>query len=230
MSNEDYDGINKMLTVCKGLLWVTGDQVAQPKLGMATGLIRTVRWERDLDETNLITLTIPDPQPKVDDLVKSVVGLIKEQFSGAVPVAKFHGEFVLESGRLLTSRLHNAAAADDFLSTKFSKPKPVMMPLKDAGRPLKLSTAAPGRLDRLEWVSDLVYQRSLTTTEVEIEIKAAGLNFRDIMIAMGEHMAYAMGCEASGRLHCIAPYYCLYADGPRCHFSNRAGRVRCEGG
>ncbi|SMQ56221.1 unnamed protein product [Zymoseptoria tritici ST99CH_3D7] len=198
LTAEEYEGVNTMLTVCKGLLWITGDQEQHPEFGMALGLLRTLRWERDLDEVNLITLSIADPRPSLQIILGMVIKLTKEQFSPSLPAQRYHGEYVLKDGRFLTSRLHTADAADDFLAGKFSKPKPVMMPLRDAGRPIKLSTASPGRLDTLEWVTDPAYDEPLAEKTVEIEIKAAPLNFRDVMIAMGEHMAYSMGCEAAG--------------------------------
>ena len=47
-------------------------------------------------------------------------------------------------------------------------------------------------------MTDESYNEPLGETEVEIEIKAVGLNFRDLMIAMGEHMAFSIGSEGAG--------------------------------
>ncbi|WPH00651.1 iterative type I polyketide synthase [Acrodontium crateriforme] len=196
LTKDEYENIKEMLTVCKGLLWIHGDMVEVPELGMILGLLRSNRWERDLDDANLITLSISRPRPAslIDDIVK----FTKHQFAGILPSKEFNGEYILKDGKILTSRLHPDDAADNYLSSKFNKQQPVMTALRDAGRPLKLSSAVPGMLDKLEWVTDPMYLEPLEDTQVEVDIKAVGLNFRDLMIAMGEHMAYSMGCEAAG--------------------------------
>ncbi|CAK4031885.1 polyketide synthase [Lecanosticta acicola] len=202
---DEYEGIRRMLTVCKGLLWVTADDIQNPNFGMATGLLRTVRWERDLDGVNLVTLSIAEPKPDVEALSESIAGLCRIQFAGALTPQETNGEYTLTGGKLITTRLKDSAGANGFLASKFSTPKPVMMPWKDAGRPVKLSSASPGLLHKLEWVTDPVYNMPLDPTHVEIEIKAMGLNFRDLMIAMGEHMAISIGCEASGVISRVGP-------------------------
>ncbi|KAI1536073.1 fatty acid synthase [Pyrenophora tritici-repentis] len=55
LTSEEYEGVRKMLTECRALLWITGDMVANPGNGISLGVIRTVRWERDLDDANLVT-------------------------------------------------------------------------------------------------------------------------------------------------------------------------------
>lgn len=198
VSQQEYENIKQILCVCKGMIWITGDIQKQPELGMITGLTRSVRWERDIDEANLVTLSISEPKPSSVDLVAQIGSLYRQQFAGSLSLAKFNGEYLLRDGTIFTSRLIEAEAADIFLGSQFSRSKPVMMAFKDAGRPIKLATAAPGLLDKLEWVTDEVYFEPLADTHVEIDIRATAMNFRDLMIAMGEHMAYSMGNEAAG--------------------------------
>ncbi|USP81656.1 polyketide synthase PKS2 [Curvularia clavata] len=198
LTPEDYEGVRKMLTECQALLWITGDMMENPQYGMALGLIRTVRWERDLDDANLVTLSVASPRPDTEDLIQLVCKLSALQFSNTVSKDEMQGEYILKAGTFLTSRLKPSFGGNHFLASQFSTPQPVPTAWKDAGRPVKLVSASPGQLDRLQWVTDPVYNTPLDPTHVEIEIKAMGLNFRDLMIAMGEHMAYSIGCEASG--------------------------------
>jgi hypothetical protein len=181
------------------MIWVTGDTLECPELNMITGMSRTVRWERDVDEANLVALSVSNPQPPIDSLVESISSLYERLFFQFFPKEKINGEYMLKRGVILSGRLVEGPEANSYLVSKFSKPAPVMQPLGTAGRPVKLQTSAPGLLNKLEFVTDPVYYEPLEPTQVEIEIKAVGLNFRDLMIAMGEHMAYAMGNEASGR-------------------------------
>lgn len=195
---SEYEGVQQLLTVSKGLLWITGDTFQVPEFGAIVGLMRSNRWERDLDNVNLITLSVAEPHPADDSLVNSVIRLCRQQFSDSLPADQYHGEYTLQNESLMTSRLSDAEQANSFLKAAFSKLTPIMMSSKDAGRPIKLSAPVPGMLDTLEWVTDEAYNNPLAETEVEVEIKAVSLNFRDLMIAMGEHASYSMGSEAAG--------------------------------
>jgi hypothetical protein len=52
LQEEAYNSIQHLLTTCDGALWVTGDIEQHPSQDIVVGLIRTVRWERDLDDPN----------------------------------------------------------------------------------------------------------------------------------------------------------------------------------
>lgn len=212
LSQSEFEGIRQMLTLCAGMLWAMGDARTVPQFGTATGLIRTTRWERDLEDANLVTLNIADPRPSTADIARSITKLCQVQFGGSLPNSDSQGEFMLENGRMLTSRLREATEADDFLQSTLGRPQPTPTPAKDAGRPIKLITTVPGLLEKLQWVTDEIYDTGLSETEVEIEIRAVGLNFRDLMIAMGEHTAYSMGSEAAGMALVQSFIRILFAD------------------
>ncbi|KAF2766275.1 KR-domain-containing protein [Teratosphaeria nubilosa] len=207
-----------------------GDESLVHMFSTVTGerIVRTNGWESDLDEANLITLCVGNQQPPSHELTQSIRDLFKQQFVEALPVENHHGEFCLTAdGRILTSRLHSSSKGDRFLTSRFSKLKPVMTPLGSAGRPIKLSAAVPGLLNRLEWVNDEHYNKPLGDTEVEIDIKAVGLNFRDLMIAMGEHMAWSIGCEASGIISRTGPWVQHLKVGDRVMYIAGSDNVGC---
>jgi SAM-dependent methyltransferase len=198
-SEEDFINIRQLLITSGALLWITGDTVAHPHLNMITGLIRTVRWERDIEEANLAILSIQEPALQEDQLLPSLARLFKQQFVQHLPQEKANSEFTLTStGSFRTNRLVDADLANEYLTSRLRSPLPIQQRLDEAGRPLKLATSSPGQLDKLQWVTDELYDKPLGNTEVEIDIKAVGLNFRDLLVAMGEYMATSMGFEATG--------------------------------
>ncbi|KAL3426455.1 beta-ketoacyl synthase domain-containing protein [Phlyctema vagabunda] len=198
LQQVEYENIQKLLATCGALLWITGDILEQPELNMISGLIRTVRWERDIDAANLITLSISSPAPPTSEIIQFISKLYVQQFVSHLLENKINGEFMLQNGQFLSGRLVSSDDANTYLASKFSRPTPVIQRLGDAGRPVKLATSSPGLLNKLEFITDPIYNEPLTETQVEIKIKAVGLNFRDLMIAMGEHMAYSLGNEAAG--------------------------------
>lgn len=198
LDEAQYLSIRHLLSTADGLLWLTGDVVERPEFGMIVGMMRSIRWERDIDDANLIPLFIDSSQrSSLKDLISVIGRIFDYQFRQKDP-RTVNAEYMLKDGIIFTNRIVEAPVANDFLNSKFLRPTPRMQPLGEAGRPVKLSTAAPGMLDRLEFVTDAVYYEPLDSSLVEIEIKAVGLNFRDVMIAMGEHLAYSLGNEAAG--------------------------------
>lgn len=198
MSESDYLSVRKLLATCERLLWITGDPLLTPEFDMISGLLRTVRWERDLEAANLVNLAVRQQQQiSAEALVDVIAKIFKHQFVDAIE-GNTNAEYLFQDGMVYTSRLVESNAGNDFLASKFAKQTPQMIPFGQSGRPIKLSTSAPGLLNKLEWVTDTVYYEPLGDTQVEIDIRAVGLNFRDLMIAMGEHMAYSLGNEAAG--------------------------------
>ena len=227
LSQAEYEGIRKMLIEAKGILCVTGDDLFCPQYGAITGLMRTTRWERDLDDSNLVTLKISEPRPESISLSTSIRRLCEAQFSLILSTASMNGEFMLQDGRLWTSRLREATRADEYLQKTLYRSEAVPTLAKDAGRPIKLTTTVPGLLEKLEWVTDDTYYEPLSETEIEIDIKAVGLNFRDLMIAMGEHTAYSMGSEAAGIISRVGSKVVDFAPGDRVVYICGLDHVGC---
>lgn len=198
-SKDEFENIRQLIATCGAMLWVTGNTTNNPNLNLVTGLTRTVRWERDVDEANLVLLSIEDSDLAQEPLLSAITRLFKQQFVDHLPVEKINGEYtLLPSGGFASHRLVDADSANDYLTTRMTNPQAEMKPLGEAGRPVKLATASPGQLNMLQFVTDEVYSTPLKPTQVEVDIRAVGMNFRDLMIAMGEHMAYSIGGEAAG--------------------------------
>jgi acyl transferase domain-containing protein/SAM-dependent methyltransferase len=227
LSQAEYESVRKMLIEAKSILWVTGDELLCPQYGAITGMMRTTRWERDLDDCNLVTLKISEPRPDNTSLGASIRKLCGAQFSLPLQTSNINGEFMLRDDRIWTSRLREATRANEYLQTTLHRSEAVLTLAKDAGRPIKLTTTVPGLLEKLEWVTDETYNEPLSDTEVEIEIRAVGLNFRDLMIAMGEHTAYSMGSEAAGIISRVGSKVVDFAPGDRVVYICGLDHVGC---
>lgn len=68
----------------------------------------------------------------------------------------------------------------------------------DDGRLLRLEISAPGALHTLHFVDDHSLEVPLAIHQLEIEVKAVGLSFRDTMAAKGQIPITMSGAEASG--------------------------------
>ncbi|PTB74995.1 polyketide synthase [Trichoderma longibrachiatum ATCC 18648] len=197
-TEQQYNDLNHVISTGDGVLWLSGDFQKDPAQYMITGVIRTVRWERDLDAPNLVTLSAAEPRPDDDVLVESILSVFKHQFVDDIDEGSKNAEYYLKNDELLTNRLIDAQNVNGFVHSNFAEADPKQTPLGEAGRPVMLDTSSPGSLSALHFATDPVWARPMGESEVEVEVRAVGLNFRDVLIAMGEHVAACLGNEAAG--------------------------------
>jgi len=79
-----------------------------------------------------------------------------------------------------------------------SRPEPADH-AKAAGRdPVRLEVSSPGVLENLRWTPAI--RQAPGPGEVEVDVRAAGLNFRDVLCTLGMYPgnAVAIGCECAG--------------------------------
>lgn len=191
--------LRQLVTTAGGLLWLTLDPYENPHMALMSGLLRTVRWERDLDGSDLVLLHLPSG-PETQAIVAHVTKVYNHHFSRGFLSPDRHAEYLVTAdGFLRTARIVAAPPVNDFIAERTTVLQPQLREFgADPERSLMLHTSAPGRLDKLHFIDWPGAQQPIKPDEVEIEVKAAGLNFRDIMVAMGEVVNNILGYEGSG--------------------------------
>lgn len=217
LSEVDEDGfrnLQHLLCTCKRLLWISRSQLEHPQAAVATGLIRSIRWERDFDEINFVTLECDTNMP-LETSIPCILKLYAEQFKKLPEIR--NGEFKISDGELWTNRLMDAQNVNDYVRKKTSNtiPSAVIQPFGQDNRALKLIASSPGMLNKLEFVDDDTWTKPLGQHDVEIEVRATSLNFLDIMVAMGEILDTNLGIEASGIVCRVGPAVDRFKRGDR---------------
>ncbi len=113
------------------------------------------------------------------------------------------------------------------IHSSFADARPKMMPFGDAGRPIALNASSSGSLSALSFATDPIWSRPLKGDDVEVEIKAVGLNFRDVLIAMGEHEDAGIGNEAAGYVSRVGECVTSVQVGDRVVFMNGSAGGGC---
>ncbi|KAI5868187.1 fatty acid synthase S-acetyltransferase [Durotheca rogersii] len=174
-----------------GLFWVTPlCQIgcADPRYAQVIGLARTVRTE----------LTIDFATCEVDDFsaataAGSVVRIFaKFQRREADEVLNPDFEYAVRDGDIRVGRLYPFALRGELVTS---------------GREDRaiLDVATPGRLNTLRWLR--LPREEVYGNKVEIEVHSAGLNFRDILVALGivELPIRQFGLETAGFVTRVGP-------------------------
>nr|CAG8993141.1 Highly reducing polyketide synthase [Penicillium sclerotiorum] len=200
------NGIKSMATSCKGLLWVTRGGTGEcqnPEMALVSGFLRVLRNE--YVGRSFLTLDLDPKQPAWSDLsAQAIVHIMKNGLGSTDAVSSPAGEseFALKDGLIMVPRIYKDVARNKMLSPEapeWAAPETIPeMPLHQPDRPLRLQVGIPGLLDTLVFDDDEDYEDYANADTVEIEPRAYGLNFRDVMVAMGQLRERVMGLECAG--------------------------------
>ncbi|KNG81162.1 hypothetical protein ANOM_010856 [Aspergillus nomiae NRRL 13137] len=183
LSKSNFLKLRNALSSCQRLLWITGDPITEPRFSISTGLIRTIRWERDMDKIDLATLAIRDDGTAATRIIQAISSIASNQLLHSLHTPQ-NEEYCFQDGIVYVLRLAKCFDADKFLHSKFTKAGPEMVTWKDIRRSVVLHNPTPGPLHKMHWEADRS-PPTIELCEVEIQIAAVGLSFRDVYTAMG---------------------------------------------
>lgn len=197
MSSDDYTALKLMIATAKGVLWITqgcGEKGCKPEMGLVTGLGRTLISENS--DTRFVELAL-----ETESSIRQMVGQILKVYTG--DLASDHGisesEYMEKDGKLCVGRLVRDQHLNREISAKYRMQPPKMQKFeRDPSRGLELTIGSPGLLDTLRFMDDSRSGKPLAVDEVEIRVHATGMNFKDVMIALGQIPGQTMGFECAG--------------------------------
>lgn len=227
-----FERIKSVISSSKGIIWpIRGGYQGStsPDLNMVNGFARTVRAETGL---KFITIDL-DQQSSPSDAADTIAEVFSRAFVEQSPHAA-EMEYMERSGGLHVPRLTSDAPLNDFIRLNAGTGAWGAHPqdFVQTGRPLKLTVERPGSLDSIGFVDDERLMTPIGNDEVEVDVKAISLNFKDVVIAMGQLPGGLVGQECSGIVtkagglskkdFKVGDRVCAYS--PGC----LANRVRCK--
>ena len=179
MSSTDFDDLKKLLLGSKRGLWVSrgGIQVdpsSDPSFCATDGLLRTIRSEKPDAPIFQLDLST-QAQLQSSSVANLIVKNFKSEQEAESPLIE--SEVCERDGRLYIARLYDEKPMNHALHLHGQQPAPEQQPLSQPGRPLRLSIGTPGMLDTIHWIDDDAGLAPLGENEVEVEVKANGVNF-----------------------------------------------------
>ncbi|KAF2871120.1 hypothetical protein BDV95DRAFT_495285 [Massariosphaeria phaeospora] len=187
MNNHSFEAFKDFVRHIKGagLFWITrSSQIhcPDPRYAQVTGMARTIRSELlidfatcEVDTTDVSASYIIPVFEKFQTRDHSQAGKFKPEM-----------EFSIQNGVVHVGRFYPFALSENMLESI-------------GGHREVLEVSQPGRLSSLQWTKRPA-QRDLQSDDVELEIHATGLNFRDVLVAMKlvEFPKPSFGVEAAG--------------------------------
>lgn len=188
-----FKTLQDVMQVSRHILWVTASCVHDPNSdfnSMSTGFFRTMRIETI--SKYIITLILDGVNTDLDVYAEQIVAVFKQSFELNSPEV----EYVVQEGQIMTGRLSEERSANaNMLSSIYPALKHGPW---GEGLPLMLQVRTPSTLDTLQFVEDHVTLLDLGPYEVEIEARAWGLNFRDVLVALGRVEESEFGFDCAG--------------------------------
>ncbi|KAI1812330.1 polyketide synthase [Poronia punctata] len=159
---------------------------SRPSQSILLGLIRTAKSENE--QLDVSTLDFGETST-VDNITGTITRFLQSHVDedelaerdGCIYIPK------VEADDSRNMKLHNGPGQD-----------PVLEPFGER-RPLQLTIGKPGLLETLHFQEDEeILTESLKPDEIEIEVRASAINFRDIAVSMGIIDDYKLGDECAG--------------------------------
>ena len=197
---QQFDTIKDIFTRAEGVLWVVRGGICSPEDpngSLVLGLARTARSENG--GHTIVTLDLDKGTSLADTAAAdTILALFKNHFTlEGNGNRTLDVEYAERNGVLTIPRIVENNVINRTLKSFLSMPVPEDQRFHQLGRPLRMELT-PGFLDSIRFVDDERFLQNLSDDEVEIEVKAVGLNFKDVMMGLGQILSEALGGEASG--------------------------------
>ena len=202
-SPEEFKATKRIFASAAGVMWVTrGAKISSksPASNLITGFTRTVRSEYGSINIVLFDLDPDQPFPSTA-AADSVLDLFESHFGTNAQLSdEMDYEYVQRSGRIMIPRMVSNEAVNRKIESANFEPTPEPQPFQQPARPLVMEIGTPGLLDTIYFIDDDRMNDTLLDDQVEIEVKATGFNFKDVMMAMGQVEVEKLGLECAGTI------------------------------
>ena len=224
-----FELLQGLIRKASGIIWATQlgyKDSRSPDVNMITGFARTVRSESALKFVT-VDLDLHPSDPAVT--AKVIAEVYRRSF-----VDDFvEMEYMERKGNLYVPRIAPDLPLSDFVRCNMD-----LVPLRShnqkffqIGRHLKISIAQPGSLETLHFIDADSFYGPLGAQDIEIEVKAMSLNFKDVVIAMGQLPGGQLGQECSGIVTAVGSLTTHMKVGDRvCAFTSGCltSMIRCK--
>ena len=179
LEKQEFKGLQEVLRQVNNIIWVGSYDKASlrfPQTAMAAGLAYVLCTENI--NLSFVTIALED-HGDVDLWVNKIAHVLDGADSAPEELREL--EFVEDKGMMMINRVVEVISLNQEVYYK-------------SNSTISIGELS-GFLDSLRFVKDNRCYTELGPNEVEIEVKSVGINFRDLLVALGR---YTVGCECAG--------------------------------
>ena len=187
--SERFKQITTLSTQGQRILWVSlcEDVLSEsrPAGSLMTGVARVARSEN----IGLRFVTLDVRQHLGLDssaLIEAIAGVLLASFGVEAEEDNVEYEYAYQDGRVLIPRLIPSPQIELSIGKTPAGSQFAMELFHQPDRPLKLHVQQPGLLDSMVFVDDESALVPLPPDQIELQVKACGINFKDVFVALGK--------------------------------------------
>lgn len=196
LSEENFGHLQRLFLKSSSVMWIYRDDPsneATPEANMAPGMMRSIRSETN---AKLVSVGLGPNTGSTDiSLSETVIDVLKTAWSDE-SVYKTDREFRVESGKIHIARYEHDESMNTFMGQQINEFVPYKQKFDQGERRLKMVVGSPGVLDTIHFVDEPAVP--LGPQEIEIRVKATGMNFKDVVVSMGQLFQPYIGVECAG--------------------------------
>ncbi|KAK9793601.1 hypothetical protein SCARD494_06185 [Seiridium cardinale] len=194
LSDAQFTSLQRMVEVSKEILWINdscGEAAEKPEATMIAGFAKTLARERP--NLSFVHLNVELGASTEANILKTVDHRQK------IDPRQHETDLLEKKGVIYIPRVVEAPHIDRLLDSEIHQSKVDTVDSETIQEPLKL-TFSPGQLNSFRFVADKPILASLLPEEVEVRVKATGLNFKDVLVALNRVHASTIGQEFAGEV------------------------------
>lgn len=217
LTSNDFDILKKLLLELKGLLWVTPENAA-PEANIMKGILRTLRQE-DSSRPLLLLEGLSYTAAGV-----SAVARLAERLCNTDQAMLQEQEFVWADGLVHVPRLLPLEAAKETFAQEAGMPIKKEESIGHSSDGLEMTVETIGSPDSIYFQRNSIMADELKDDEIIVQVEAAGMNFRDLLLVLGSMKWHNPGLEGAGTVIRTGNAVEALRPGDRvCYLSNQAG-------
>lgn len=209
MDSATFAKLQNLLVNSQGILWLSCSSVIdakKPLYAQSQGLLRTVKQEDSNKRYVQLDFESTLDSPWSKDKIPHIIHVLQQSFNTNIEPSSIEWEYAVKDSMLHVPRIYPSPAQDRASSETPVNPAPELQPFWQAGRPLVWEISKSGVLSNLYFTDNLaIVDTDVPSGMVEIKTQALGLNFRDVMVALGQLDETQIGHECSGIITRLGP-------------------------
>ncbi|OHF03816.1 KR domain-containing protein [Colletotrichum orchidophilum] len=208
---NDFATIKKICLDTRFTLWLTyggAPKATNPAAEIAVGLGRSVCSERG--DQGFITLSLssrPENHNAITSAVDTIMRVVRRLRNISCPGIENESEFSESNGLICIPRLMPTPHIEQALSAKQAGDRLKSFTFNgNTPKPhISITIETPGLLDTIFYAEDSGGDEELQAGDIEIEVEATSMNFKDVMIALGQIPGRSFGFDGAGVVSRVAP-------------------------
>lgn len=185
---ECFQAFKQWMLQARAILLIRSGNIANldnTDTGLWVGFARSLRLEQS--DIRMITLELDASDiPVIDRLANVLPTLLRSpSFDLDRQWNEVENEFAEKNGQLFVSRVMHRPEMTKYVQRNRQQGEPEMVPFLDKSRLLSAELGVPGLLESLRWKDD-VAAPEMGPNDVKLELRAASVNFKDVLIAAGQ--------------------------------------------